>query len=158
MHTVLGVGFSVILFALMGLTVADVAGRYLFNAPLTGATELTEILLVSVIFMGLPVVCLDNSHITVDLVVDRFPAFIQPLRQWLLALITTLVLSVISWRLWVYADQIASYNGTTNSLRLPLAPVAYLCSMTTALAAIITLYFVFKPIFYAIFSSSTLPK
>ena len=104
--------FGVLLLSMMGLTVADVLGRYLFNAPITGATEITEILLVSVIFMGLPVVCLDNSHISADLVVDRFPKAIQPYRQLILTLFSTLVLAIISWRLWVNAEQIGSYKSS----------------------------------------------
>ena len=55
-------------------------------------------------------------------------------------MITATVLAVIAWRLWVHADQIASYNAVTNSLRLPVAPVARLCAATTAASVLITLY------------------
>ncbi len=49
------------LLAMMGLTVADVLGRYLLGAPITGATELTEMMLAAVIFLGLPAVSLDRT-------------------------------------------------------------------------------------------------
>ena len=65
---------GVLLMALMGMTVTDVIGRYLFNAPLRGATELTELLLAAVVFLGLPAVALADEHVTVDLVTDRMPA------------------------------------------------------------------------------------
>lgn len=146
-RTLLGVSFSLFLLSLMLITVADVLGRYLFNTPVIGATELTEILLVCLVFMGLPVVCLDNSHISVDLVVSRFPAVLQPFRQLMLTCITSLVLGVIGWRLWVYAEQIGSYGGTTNSLSIPLAPIAYLCASASALAAAITLLQALSPVF-----------
>ncbi|WP_121063808.1 TRAP transporter small permease [Chachezhania antarctica] len=131
---------GLILLIMMALTAVDVVGRYVLNSPLIGATELTELLLVSVVFIGLPAVCLDDEHVTVDLVTSALPDWIQPFRKALLAVITATVLAVIAWRLWVHADQIASYNAVTNSLRLPVAPVARLCAATTAASVLITLY------------------
>ncbi|ALG89587.1 MULTISPECIES: TRAP transporter small permease [Actibacterium] len=141
----LGVICGVMLFAMMGLTVVDVIGRYLFSAPLTGATELTEILLACVIFIGLPAVSLDDEHVTVDLITGKLPAAIQPFRRAILLLASGVVLAVIAWRLWAHAGQIAGYGGTTNSLRLPVAPVAYLCAICTGLAAGITFAAAMRP-------------
>ncbi|QOL79518.1 TRAP transporter small permease [Pseudooceanicola spongiae] len=131
---------GLILLLLMTLTVVDVIGRYLFNSPLIGATELTEVLLVSVIFIGLPAVCMDDEHVTVDLVTSQMPDWIQPFRKALLALISATIFGVISWRLWVYGSQIYAYNGVTNSLRIPVGPVAWLCSVCAGVAVILTLY------------------
>lgn len=141
----LGLICGVMLFAMMGLTVVDVIGRYLFSAPLTGATELTEILLACVIFIGLPAVSLDDEHVTVDLITGKLPAAIQPFRRAILLLASGVVLAVIAWRLWAHAGQIAGYGGTTNSLRLPVAPVAYLCAICTGLAAVITFAAAMRP-------------
>src|SRR3546814_2728132 len=50
-------GFAAtILFCLMVCTFVDVVGRYVFNSPLPGALELTEIMMASLIFTILPVV------------------------------------------------------------------------------------------------------
>lgn len=129
-----------ILLVLMTLTVIDVIGRYVFNAPLIGATELTEVLLVSVIFIGLPAVCMDDEHVTVDLVTSQMPDWIHPCRKALLSLISATIFGVISWRLWIYGSQVAGYNGVTNSLHIPVAPFAWLCSVCAAFAVLITLY------------------
>ncbi|KAA2313953.1 TRAP transporter small permease [Pseudooceanicola sediminis] len=129
-----------ILLVLMTLTVVDVIGRYIFNAPLIGSTELTEVLLVSVIFIGLPAVCMDDEHVTVDLVTSQMPAWVHPFRKALLALISATIFGVISWRLWIYGSQIAGYHGVTNSLRIPVGPFAWLCSVCAAVAVVITLY------------------
>lgn len=136
----LAVVCGLILLAMMTLTVADVLGRYLFNSPLLGATEVTEMLLVSVIFIGLPAVCMDDDHVTVDLVTSQMPAWIQPWRKALLALVSSGIFAIISWRLWIYGDQIAGYNGVTNSLRIPVAPFAWGCSICAAVAVLVTLY------------------
>lgn len=128
------------LLAMMGLTVADVLGRYLLGAPITGATELTEMMLAAVIFLGLPAVSLDRDHVTVDIVTEHLPARLQPWRELLAALVSAAMLSVVGWRIWVYAGQIAGYSGATNSLRLPIAPLGYLAAACCALGAVFTLY------------------
>src|SRR3546814_8744945 len=53
----------------MVCTFVDVVGRYVFNSPLPGALELTEIMMASLIFTILPVVSARSDHITVDLLV-----------------------------------------------------------------------------------------
>ena len=45
LQTVLGVTSGTVLFLMMAITAVDVAGRYLFNQPLPGGFELTELLL-----------------------------------------------------------------------------------------------------------------
>ncbi|HEY0213963.1 MAG TPA: TRAP transporter small permease [Paenirhodobacter sp.] len=128
------------LVAMMGLTVCDVIGRYVFGRPITGATELTEMMLVGVIFLGLTAVSLDRDHVAVDILTDRLPQWAQPWRELVVSLLSAAVLAMISWRIWVYAGQIAGYGGATNSLRLPVAPLGYLCAVSTAVAALLMVY------------------
>ena len=52
-EVVLGVAASAILLGMMALTVVDVIARYVFNRPLRGAFEVTELLLLVLIFAGL---------------------------------------------------------------------------------------------------------
>src|SRR6266852_5508558 len=63
----LGYVAAALMLSLMLLTCVDVVGRYFLNKPLTGGFELTEVLLASLIFAGLPLVTLRGDHITVDL-------------------------------------------------------------------------------------------
>ena len=50
---VLGAAAAVLLFCLMAVTTVDVIGRYIFNFPLRGGFEITELLLLTLIFAGL---------------------------------------------------------------------------------------------------------
>ncbi|MCA0961229.1 TRAP transporter small permease [Salipiger bermudensis] len=129
---------GVLLMALMGMTVTDVIGRYVFNAPLRGATELTELLLAAVVFLGLPAVALADEHVTVDLVTDRMPAAIKPWRGAATGLFSAVVLAVVAWRVWVYAAQIGGYGGTTTTLAIPIAPLGYFCAVCTGLGSLLT--------------------
>jgi hypothetical protein len=47
---------SALLFFMMALTFVDVVGRYLFNTPVYGGFEMTEVALATLIFAGLPLV------------------------------------------------------------------------------------------------------
>ncbi len=131
---------ALLLMTMMGLTVADVLGRYLRNAPVAGATELTEMLLAAVIFIGLPAASLDGEHIAVDLLTGQFGDRVRRLMDTVVSLFSGLVLGVIAWRLWAIGDQIAGYGGTTPTLKLPIAPLGYGLAVLTALAAIVTVW------------------
>jgi len=133
-----------LLLAMMGLTVADVIGRYMLNAPVPGSTELTELVLAAVIFTGLPAASLDKDHIGVDLMTSRFKGSLAVSLSVCTAIVAAGVLGVTAWRLWRMGDQIGGYGGTTSTLKLPIAPLAYIVAVLTCIAAVLTLVTVFR--------------
>ena len=52
----LGLVAAIALFAMMALTFADVIGRKLLNASIPGSLEVTELLMLAVIFVALPLI------------------------------------------------------------------------------------------------------
>src|SRR5215510_7528740 len=64
----LGTAAAILLFCLMALTAADVVGRYIFNWPIRGAFEITELLLLALIFAGLPLASRADEHVTLDFI------------------------------------------------------------------------------------------
>ena len=56
------------LMAIMVLTFLDVSGRKILSHSITGSLELTELLMVVVIFGALPLVSLKGEHVVFDLV------------------------------------------------------------------------------------------
>ena len=54
------------LFAIMALTFFDVGGRKILSDSIPGSLELTELLMVVVIFAALPLVSLRGEHIVFD--------------------------------------------------------------------------------------------
>ena len=66
----LGLAASAILLAMMLLTVVDVVARYVFSRPVRGAFEITELMLVVLIFAGLPLVSFSDEHAVMDFI-DR---------------------------------------------------------------------------------------
>ena len=69
-EVVLGVAASLILLAMMLLTFVDVVARYVVNRPVRGAFEVTELMLLVLIFAGLPLVSFTDEHALMDFI-DR---------------------------------------------------------------------------------------
>lgn len=63
----------VALFIMMVITVADVIGRYAFNKPILGVFELTEFLVLVLVFSFLAYTQSEKSHVSVDLLANILP-------------------------------------------------------------------------------------
>jgi TRAP-type C4-dicarboxylate transport system permease small subunit len=141
----LGFAASVILFSLMIVTFIDVIGRYGFNRPLRGAFEGTELMLLVLIFAGLPLVSHADEHVTMDfidhMVGPRARAVIGVISQFVCAV----ALLGLSWLIWVKAGKIAAYGDTTDVLKILLAPFVYFMAAMIALSGLIHAWRVFSP-------------
>jgi TRAP-type C4-dicarboxylate transport system permease small subunit len=59
--------------AMMLLTCADVFLRYVFNAPIEGTLDITQMLMVIVVFFGLAYCGWTGGHVVVDLMQELLP-------------------------------------------------------------------------------------
>jgi TRAP-type C4-dicarboxylate transport system permease small subunit len=136
----LGVVASCILLAMMFLTVVDVVARYAFNRPLRGAFEVTELMLLVLIFAGLPLVSFSDEHATMDFI-DRL---LGPRSQrWLegfVQLLNAAFMFLLTWLVWLKADRIWGYRDSTDVLRIVYGPFVYFMAVTLGLAGVIHLY------------------
>lgn len=136
---------ALVLGAVMMVSVVDVIGRYVFNRPLPGSSEITEILMAILIYAGLPLASLRRAHIVVDILDPVTPLALARLRDAVVGTISVALLAVVAWRLWAYADQIRSSKDVTEYLKLPLAPFAYAMSVLAGIAAMLELYRTARP-------------
>ncbi len=130
---------GVLLLALTAVTLVDVLGRYFLSSPLPGATELTELMVMAIVFAGLPAICLDDGHVTVDLFTSRLRGRAIGAQTLAARLVVALMLGVIAWQLWEHGARIGSYGSTTTYLRIPLQPAAQLAAGLSAVSALIVL-------------------
>ena len=140
LEIVLGVTSASVLFLMMMLTVVDVAGRYLFNKPLNGGFEITEMMLAALIYCGLPLVSQKREHIVVDTFEPFMPAALLRVLDILADAVCAVVLFGLGYMIYGRAVRVAEYGDTTNVLKLPLAPVAYLMSALIVIAGCIHLW------------------
>ncbi|NYT66707.1 TRAP transporter small permease [Alcaligenaceae bacterium] len=115
--------------ALALLTLADVLGRYIFNISVMGAVELTEILMVGVIFCGIVLTTMKREHVAVDLLPMPFGKTgtrMAYIATHIVAAGVSALLAVVSWS---QAESAREYGDQTTMLGLSLAPVVYFMSI-----------------------------
>src|SRR5215468_10294773 len=141
----LGFSAAVLLFCLMMLTTADVIGRYIFNSPIRGAFEITELLLLTLIFAGLPLASRANEHVTLDFIDMILSDGGRLLLSRLVDFICGLLFLGLAYRVWIKADRIEGYGDTTEVLRIPVGPFVYFMAIMVAVTGIVHLTKVFFP-------------
>jgi TRAP-type C4-dicarboxylate transport system permease small subunit len=146
LYTLCGLLAALALFAIMMLTFVDVGGRKLFDTSLPGALELTELLMVAVIFAALPLVSLRGEHVTFDSLDIFLPADVRRVQQALVDLVVAAMLVFLAWLMWDHAGKMAEYGDVTNRLRIPLYPFVYAMSAMCALSALVHLLLTVQPV------------
>ena len=144
MEPLLGAIAGVLLFGMMTLTFIDVVLRYVFNAPLRGSFEVTELMLVVLIFAALPLVSRREEHVVMDFL-DRFlPLRIYRALRALEHIVSAAVMTGMGCLLWQKATKLAAYGDTSAILRIELAPFVYAIALLIFVTALIHLGLVFS--------------
>ena len=136
----LGVAASVVLLAMMLLTVIDVVGRYRLKMPVRGAFEVTELMLVVLIFAGLPLVSFSDEHAVMDFVDRLLGPRGQRALQRVVHVVSAAFMFLLTWLMWLKADRIWAYRDATDVLRILYGPFVYFMALALGLAGLIHLY------------------
>jgi TRAP-type C4-dicarboxylate transport system permease small subunit len=131
------------LFAIMALTLVDVSGRKAISTSVPGSLELTELLMVVVIFAGLPLVSLRGEHVVFDSLDPLLGRTLRRAQALLVDLLVAALLAGMAWLMWAKAGQMAGYGDTTAQLKIPQAPFVYLMSALLWLTALVHLLLAF---------------
>lgn len=88
----------ILLIGMMMLVVTDVAGRYFFQAPVHSAMEVTEFLLVAIVFLTLAHTQAIRAHISVDLVVGNVSKRKQKVFFLITCILGFFIFGLIAWQ------------------------------------------------------------
>ena len=133
------------LFGIMWLTLADVAGRKAISTSVPGSLELTEMLMVLVIFAGLPLVSLRGEHVVFDSLDPLLEQWVRRAQGFVVELLCAAALAGMAWIMWTKAGQMTAYGDTTAQLKIPQGPFVYLMSGLCALTALVHLLLIVAP-------------
>ena len=136
----LGAAAAGILLAMMALTVVDVVARYVFNRPLRGAFEVTELMLLVLIFAGLPLVSFSDEHAVMDFIDRLLGPRGQRRLQRAVHVVSAAFMFLLTWLMWLKADRIWAYRDATDVLRILYGPFVYFMAITLGLAGLIHLH------------------
>lgn len=114
-------GLALLLMMLIGA--ANVVGTKLLGLPVPGTYELTETLMVASAFLAMALAHADNSHIRVELLIDRLPPRGRALADAFAQLCTAGFFAAIAWFGWSAAlHSLRVGEFSSGSLPLPMWP------------------------------------
>lgn len=134
----LGCFAAIVMGLMMLLTVVDVFMRYVMNSPITGATELSELMMVVVVFSSLSWITVEKSQIRVDLLVLKWKPKTRYIIEIITLILTLATFVIITWRSLLETMQV---HDSTSLLQMPEAPFHWMMTVGFAVLclAIVTL-------------------
>lgn len=137
---------GVALFAIMALTFFDVLGRKFASSSIPGSLELTELLMVVVIFAALPLVSRRGEHVEFDSLDPYLPRWLRRVQQVVVQLVCGIALLGLGWLMWKTGAEFAQTGETTAQLHIPKSPFIYGMGVLCAITGLVHLALVFvKP-------------
>lgn len=116
--SVLSMCSTVVVTAMLLLVVADVVLRTFFNMPITGATEITQMMMVGMI-LGFAKSCLGRDNLRVDFVADMLPRKVQYVLDVATSVLCIGICGLLAWRTF----ENAMYTKSKNLVYLTLTNV-----------------------------------
>ncbi len=109
-----------VIFALMLITGIDVTGRYLFDRPLVGAFEMTELALALMVIFGWGYNQAIKGHIDIDLLYKRLPLGVQTILDFIIPLLGLVLFIFVSWQAINFTMDSIGWHETTDMLHMPV--------------------------------------
>lgn len=140
-----GLGVAILLACAL-LTVADIVGRRVFGHSIPGMVDLTQLLVMTAVFLWIPYVFERRANVEVDLLFERLPQFVQAALDRLWLLFGAAFLVVVAWYSGRAALQVFDYGDSSQTIGVPMilywAPILF----GTVLATIVCLVQFVQPV------------
>ena len=124
------------LFSMMCLTITDVAGRYIFNKPVLGAFELTEFMVLVLIFSYLGYAQAKKSHVSVDLFMMFFPKRLKVYIEIFNHVACLAIMILIAWMGFEKALEMMETGESSPNLALPSYPFVFFLVLGCAIMCV----------------------
>ncbi|MEY2622345.1 MAG: hypothetical protein RIT26_2165 [Pseudomonadota bacterium] len=136
---------AVALFAIMTLTFFDVGARKILDNSITGSLELTELLMVVVIFSAMPLVSKRGEHVVFDSLDGIWPAWFKSVQNALVHLLCAAMMLGLAFLMWRLGADISAQHETTAQLKIAKAPFIQIMSAMCGLTGLLHLVLMVKP-------------
>lgn len=88
-------GFTTLI--IIGIVILDVALRAALNAPIPGATEISTLLLVALVYLGLASVQASKSNFSVEIIVAHLPPAVRRVQEAVVTLLSAAAIGLLVW-------------------------------------------------------------
>lgn len=126
----------VAMLALTSITVLDIVMRRFFSAPLAFSYEVTQLLVVVIVFCSIPYATGMARHVSIEVLTDRFSPRYQHLIGTMGDLFCTAVLALIGWQAFSKGMYEHAIGTMTGEMEIPLYPFYLVVSGGACIAAI----------------------
>jgi TRAP-type C4-dicarboxylate transport system permease small subunit len=145
LETVCGVLSGAALFAIMALTFFDVGGRKLLSQSIPGSFELTELLMVVVIFGAIPLVSMRGEHVVFDSLDSLLPAGVRRVQGIIVHALIGAALVALGYLMFKTGQQFAINGDNTAQLKIDKAPFIYGMGVLSAITGLVHFALMFNP-------------
>lgn len=145
LETLCGLLAGIALFAIMVLTFFDVLGRKFLDHSIPGSLEMTELMMVIVIFGALPLVSERGEHIVFDSLDPLWPQWLRSIQLRVVHLVCALALISLGWLMWQTGHDFVTSGEITAQLGIPKSPFIYGMGVLCAFTGVIHLFFMVNP-------------
>lgn len=145
LETVCGLLSGGALFAIMALTFFDVNGRKLLDHSIPGSLELTELLMVVVIFAAMPLVSQRGEHVVFDSLDSVWPEVVLRAQRVVVQLLCATAMLALGYLMWKTGAQFAINGDTTAQLGISKAPFIYGMAVLCAFTGLVHLGLIVAP-------------
>jgi len=128
-----------VLVVLAVLTVYAVVRRYVFNDPMLGSHDISKMMLLLGVFLGLAYCGRSGGHVAVDLFTNMMSQRIVRWTDAFVRLVAAAMLGVLAWRATVAAGNAAMLLEATEMLNIAHAPFHWVIAAGSGLYALVLL-------------------
>jgi TRAP-type C4-dicarboxylate transport system permease small subunit len=128
--------FMVAMVFVMLVVAADVFMRYVFKSPIIGIWDLCALAFSIIVWGPMAAAALKGSHVAIEFLKDRLPRLPRLGLELIIALVSSVILGIVSWRLVVHAMILGASQTQTAALRIPYEPFAYFAAFACAFMAL----------------------
>ena len=120
-----GIVGVVILLGMMMMTVVDVIMRYFFRRPIIGSEEISTLLMVCVVFLGIAWCALKDGHISVDIITGKLSKRGRAFLNGFDNILTFALALIIAWRTFLEAMSVKKMDVNSPLLSIPRYPFIF---------------------------------
>lgn len=121
------------------LVVANIIGRTLLNYSILGTYEMVGFLTAAAVGLSLARCAVENSHIAIEFILDRFPQKVQRAVEIIFSIPSILFLAFATYNLFAYGLRIARTGEVSPTTQIIFYPFIYLAAIGFMLLTLVVL-------------------
>jgi len=110
------------LVAIVFLVTADVIMRAVFNQPITGSYELSQLMMVFVAVFAFAYTQVFRRHISIPVLAERFPKRVQAVLESINWLVGSVLFGLVAWQSAIHGITLIEAGLLTLALEIPVGP------------------------------------